>query len=295
MGNRGRWLALAVIACAACSSGRGEGGDEPGSSSSAGSRARASTEDGSRAGSQAAAGPPSSAGASGSSAELDASGNGGLDASVAAGNAHDAGAASPPLGSGRSCRLGDRTVPDGALNIPVDCNTCTCNDGELSCTNAACAPLCVVARRLDQCCAPYKPVTLEELAGDECMFQYPAVLVDRARAERCIAKRGNCAAVTCPIDSAPPSRLAAPDAAGVCRFVDECQTAADCVLALAEGRCCECRSSVPSGLLEVNRCVVREGDAPANCLACGEPALCEQCAPAEPPTCAVGDALNRCQ
>ncbi|HLV20311.1 MAG TPA: Kazal-type serine protease inhibitor domain-containing protein [Polyangiaceae bacterium] len=47
----------------------------------------------------------------------------------------------PCSGEGRSCTLGGVTYPDGRRNIPADdgCNTCQCTDGELACTEVACA------------------------------------------------------------------------------------------------------------------------------------------------------------
>lgn len=47
----------------------------------------------------------------------------------------------PCNGEGRSCTLGGVTYPDGRRDIPAgdDCNTCQCTDGELACTEVACA------------------------------------------------------------------------------------------------------------------------------------------------------------
>ena len=283
-------IALAVLACS-------EDARDTAGRPTAGEDAPASASDRSQAGTQSSAPSQdktstgtSGGGASGSSAAGTAGGD--------AGSGRDAGSTVTP-GNGRGCEVDGQSFADGEEDLPAadGCNVCVCRDGELQqCTMADCMSPCVVARHMDQCCAPFEPVRRKALEADECLYAYPALLVDREREQRCIAKRGSCAAFTCPIDSRAPSRVAESDDAGGCRYLDECASAGDCVLAFAEGRCCECRSSVPVALVEANRCVVSElAEISPNCRDCSPPVLCEQCAPPGPPTCVARDAFSRCE
>ena len=47
-------------------------------------------------------------------------------------------------GGGSACRVNGQTYPDGSSGFPglFGCNTCVCNDGDLICTDEACASAC---------------------------------------------------------------------------------------------------------------------------------------------------------
>jgi hypothetical protein len=135
------------------------------------------------------------------------------------------------------------------------------------------------------------------LASDDCLSEEPGPAPEPTRAQRCFELSPlNCAAVLC-LPQPPPSRIVESDGAGGCRFVDECMTADDCVIASDPRQCCTCGSSMPAVLLEADPCLVAEGEAlpAAGECTCRNPVTCGACVP--PPdvaTCVIGDALNRC-
>ena len=135
---------------------------------------------------------------------------------------------------------------------------------------------CVVAVHADQCCTPPVAVSAAVMATNPCLVPYglqslPAAIRACPDAERCLM-------VDC-ISPAPPSRIAAPDpdAGGACRFVDECATLADCVVATDLRGCCGCPTVFPRALALANPCISPPGP-PAGlaCNTCG-PVVCGAC------------------
>jgi 2-phospho-L-lactate guanylyltransferase (CobY/MobA/RfbA family) len=180
--------------------------------------------------------------------------------------------------------------------------------GPLTCSNGQCAfgpggtapagDECVVAQHLDACCATYEPVLRSKLASDECLVEVPVGSVDRARAMRCQQRSGlNCSVIDCAPEVAP-SRVAASDGAGGCRYADECQRNEDCAVAFDARVCCACRESMPVSLLTSNACLLRDGaatPAPASCT-CTTPVQCGMCAvPPSAATCSIRNSFSICQ
>jgi hypothetical protein len=122
----------------------------------------------------------------------------------------------------------------------------------------------VVAKRLDECCGQYEPVSVVALAADDCLVPYPATGVEPERASACLARNMlDCSAVRCG-DFPPPSRSAQPveDTDGECRFADECAGPEDCVLATdSQGSCCACPESILVPLLESSVCYLDSSSA----------------------------------
>ncbi len=78
----------------------------------------------------------------------------------------------------------------------------------------------------------------------------------------------------------PPSRVVAPDEAGVCEFVDECDPSdIDCLVATDHNRCCACPEVLPYTVVATDPCVT-EGGAPPPA-----DATCEDCSTVECPPC----------
>jgi len=282
-------LALSALSCGATDA-RG-GGGAGGADASAGRGA----------GSGAGSGADPSAGRG---AGVGQSGGAGVDVGPTAGRGGSgAGSGSRAgTGGGDACTRDGETFADGQTGIPSPdgCNTCGCENGQLTCTERGCAPdLCLVARRLDRCCPVYEAVRQSALADDPCLVADPGPPLDATLAQDCYARSpDSCAGVACN-EAAPPSRLSEPDGTGGCRFTDECQSAADCVIAIDSRQCCTCGASMPKALLEHDVCFAVEGSTPppgADCPGCSLPVLCGMCVPPpELPSCVLGDALNRCE
>ena len=60
---------------------------------------------------------------------------------------------------GRSCKVADVTYLDGEGGIPdpTSCNTCSCVDGQLACTEIYCPSPCPAGQTLGQQCAACGP------------------------------------------------------------------------------------------------------------------------------------------
>lgn len=193
-------------------------------------------------------------------------------------------------GSASGCQVGDRHYAEGAVDIPAadGCNTCSCNDGTLACTLLACEPdltECVVARRIDMCCGPFEPHVRADLADDECLVAYSAIVTPALKA-KCAAKSPiACEAVDC--DLPPFQRVARKDPSGACVFADECTADTDCIPIVDARNCCECPAIFPKSLLSQDPCLHVEGDttpAPAQCDLCNSEVECF-CPVVPVPTC----------
>jgi hypothetical protein len=136
-------------------------------------------------------------------------------------------------------------------------------------------------------------VAAEAMSANPCLVPYgleslPATIAACPDAERC--RMVNC------IFPAPPSRIAAPDPASAsgCRFVNECETVADCVVATDLRGCCGCPTVFPRDLALANPCISPPGP-PAGlvCNTCGD-VMCGPClTPTPAGSCTpVGDYLT---
>lgn len=151
---------------------------------------------------------------------------------------------------------------------------------------------CVIAVRVDECCSEPRAKSQAELEADGCLTEYPLSLTEAEIVERCPeADRSACALVDCAAPE-PPSRVVAADADGTCQFVNECESAGDCTVALALDRCCPCPESFPNTLIEEEHCIVPIAASfrPSDCVFCAG-ALCAPCPPVEgTPVCESIDA-----
>jgi len=105
-----------------------------------------------------------------------------------------------------------------------------------------------------------------------------------------------CAAVLC-AESKPLSRVAQASANGACSFVDECQDAADCVVAYNAKQCCGCAESMPAQLVDSEPCLLGpdEDVIPQECAVACPLIACGACPGPPEPSCVIGDSLNVCR
>jgi hypothetical protein len=103
----------------------------------------------------------------------------------------------------------------------------------------------------------------------------------------------HCQLVDCTF-SPPPSRLVAPVPGGGCRWISECNTSADCVLARDARQCCACFEAYPMQMIAADRClapIYMSAWPPPGCkdVATGcEAVRCAPCPDLPPPLCLPG-------
>jgi hypothetical protein len=182
---------------------------------------------------------------------------------------------------------GDRIVsidPDGGptlidmAGISVDAQLVPLGDAQTP------PSACVIALRVDDCCTAATAHSQSAVDADPCLVEWQAAGYYPAIPPACEAKWSkDCALIDC-IFTGPPSRIVAPKD-GTCQFVDECQTAADCVLATRRDECCGCPNVYPAALLKQDNCLVKNGEAwgptPEECSV---DCLAEECSPCFSPT-----------
>jgi hypothetical protein len=234
--------------------------------------------------------------AAGTQGSAGASGTGSSGTGVSGAGASGTGA------SGGACIVDGTSYPDGTRAIPAPdgCNTCACDNGVLACTLLGCpaGDECLVARKLDSCCAVYEPHTRAEIAQDECLVPYMGDDVDPVLEQKCMSRSElDCALVDCAPQVAP-SRLAARNTEGECAFADECSSDDDCVLASDPSACCSCPEAMPRSLVESDECLLVSGEdrvLPDRCL-CKLPVICAECPEPAPngPTCVAFQLYSRC-
>lgn len=254
-------LVAALSGCARSGPG-GEAPSPPGAGSGgAGSGGSGGRADAGEGGASGAAGTGAGAGSGGVSGEV--GGSGGTGMSGAGGTGGSAG--DDPADAGMGPDLG--LDPDG----------------------------CVAARRIDDCCQPWIAVEQEMAQAEPCIVALGEPWPEGRPLALCMPDV-DCALVDC-APPAPTSREAL-RGDGACMFADECETDADCVLALESTSCCACLVSMPKRIVDQALCVTAEGESPDSSVCGGDDCatvLCAECeAPAEP-TCAMGDDYNRCR
>jgi hypothetical protein len=93
---------------------------------------------------------------------------------------------------GAGCKVGGVFYADGSPSIPdpVSCNTCTCADGKLSCTDLACPRPCSAGTKLATSCA-------------QCGFAGSCDVVEHACRPTCVdaCAEGLCVEGVCVVDS----------------------------------------------------------------------------------------------
>lgn len=133
---------------------------------------------------------------------------------------------------------------------------------------------CLLARRLDQCCAPPEPVTADEYEANPCWSLWDPTTPP--------PPRPGCTVSTCTV-SCPrlefASREVAPTPGGTCAFAPECTTVDDCVLLWDSRTNCACNTQPLPRSYEGQGCWVLPSDPPPP--GCGPGAdLCNCAAPA---------------
>lgn len=151
---------------------------------------------------------------------------------------------------------------------------------------------CIVAWRVDQCCAYAIAASAEQVAADPCLMPYP---LHGAIPAECQPDPDVCANVDC-AQMPPPTRVAGL-VEGQCEFIDECATAEDCELATNMAQCCVCAEAFPKGLAERAPCVVSAAEAPPDGCVPSEcyPNPCGACAQPQGVTCDVGRDYKTCR
>ena len=213
---------------------------------------------------------------------------------------------------------GDGSPPSGRDGgTPVLCSGKVCGPGEFCCgleTCGSCQPIssgihcsppaasackvpgdCLVAIRVDTCCASPIPAPAASLESDPCFVPYP---IKEPIPAQCTARwPAVCQTIDC-AGAGPTSRLVAP-APGGCTWAAECQPDADCVLAIDHSvpTCCACPSAYPKALLDTNPCLCEAGQpcslppscstapvpCPGGCTMCNAgTAVCRKASPAGP-------------
>ena len=115
-------------------------------------------------------------------------------------------------------------------------------------------PECIVALKLDTCCASPTPVAKAALAQDPCLVPYP---YHAAPPPACTP---SCGEIACDW-AEPPTRLAQGLPNGTCTWKSECQADSDCVMALAWNICgCDCVQG--RTLLDPSRCLTEPQPGP---------------------------------
>lgn len=135
---------------------------------------------------------------------------------------------------------------------------------------------CVVAIRTDNCCTSAQPVRRSQLQADPCLVEVAPSLhrMQWVASPSCRAKwTENCELIDC-ISPPPASRIVKPDANGVCRFVDECQSDSDCFVGSYNGVCCPCAEGFPLALKQ-HQCVSAIGQ-PTD-PSCKQPLCAQAC------------------
>jgi hypothetical protein len=149
-------------------------------------------------------------------------------------------------------------------------------------------PRCVLALKVDSCCPSPTPVTTTELAQDPCLVPWP---YHAAQPDGCVPP--SCPEVVCDWRE-PPTRTAKGLPDGTCTWDSECQTDADCAMALAWSTCgCGCVQGVPRALLDPTSCLTEPQADPPPGDGCSP--ICDAMAPPCSQSCVAGWTGTRCE
>ncbi len=115
-------------------------------------------------------------------------------------------------------------------------------------------PRCVVAIRTDNCCQAPKPALVSEVESDPCLMPIRQHRPRPRPSPSCQKKwPAVCATMFCASPSAPS--LSAAFVSGQCRYVDECQTRNDCMVAAFKDQCCACGDVFPKAMVLQRPCL----------------------------------------
>ena len=127
---------------------------------------------------------------------------------------------------------------------------------------------CLIAVRVDTCCALPIPALVQQVNQDLCLVPYPAKIFPA----QC-KKKPDCTTVKCAA-SRPASRLVEAVPGGGCVFVSECQNSTQCGVATDVRVCCGCPEGYPRSMMTKDPCLVPYGDGPKAGPTCPNPNLC---------------------
>lgn len=127
---------------------------------------------------------------------------------------------------------------------------------------------CVIAIRVDICCAQPVAATATQVNSDPCLVLYPSQGFPGA-----CSRRPDCSTVKCK----PPvltSRLMQATPGGGCAFTSECSSSSQCTVATDVRVCCACPEAYPRKMVSNNLCLVPYGDGPRAGPPCPNPNGC---------------------
>ena len=158
---------------------------------------------------------------------------------------------------------------------------------------------CMIAIRTDHCCTAPGPASAQQVNKDPCLVPYPATNATISAA--CKAKwPKECELIDCG-HARPASRLVKDVPGGGCAWQSECDSDADCTVALDARQCCTCGAAYPKSLVATEACLhdtTVNHPPPAHCRPAGCAAVkCKPCTAAEPQvSCVAGSAkgVNIC-
>lgn len=137
------------------------------------------------------------------------------------------------------------------------------------------SPMCLIAIRVDTCCARAMPALAAHVAQDPCLVPYPP----KAVPAQCKIKQGQFCSCAFPPD--PLSRLVEAVPGGGCRWSDECASDSDCAPAVDIRRCCTCTEVFPRVLVQQSPCLLpfSQADQPAPLCPdrCPGSVICDGC------------------
>jgi hypothetical protein len=180
----------------------------------------------------------------------------------------------------------------GATGGTVSAETCTSENGTLyvngvryRCAARTWVPVneCMMGSVVGACCGGASPMKSADVATDPCLLPFPDV---SGTADGC-ATMPDCSGTQCGMLDTPIPRTAELGPDGQCVAVDECETAADCVIAVNSASCCSCPEAFPKRMLEQEPCITTHVGAPS--------AACADCSAYDCPPCATTmDAQPHC-
>jgi hypothetical protein len=151
---------------------------------------------------------------------------------------------------------------------------------------------CAIALRHDRCCPLPEAVSRGELESNPCLQEWTPL-------GRGVAKPRACEFPDCDapcLAATPLTRSVALDSDGECRFVSECETAADCVSLFDATACCACPVASPEAWRYPLECLLEfSGARPPNCDTCSADVACEPCPAAGSLACVGLEGQRRCE
>lgn len=129
---------------------------------------------------------------------------------------------------------------------------------------------CLIAVRVDICCAQPLPALAQHVNQDPCLVPYPSASFPSG-----CATKPDCSTVKC-APPRPASRLVQAVPGGGCVFVSECELSSECGVATDVRQCCGCPEGYPRTMMAKDPCLVPYGDGPKAGPPCPNPNPCAQ-------------------